>query len=735
MAEALECIYEKTIFQKEQNDVTIALYHTEGKSIIVTGSMLPIAKKVKYVFYGEWVTHPKYGKQFKMTEGYDTAKPSTKESIKEYLASGTIRGIGQKTAERIVEMFGEETLEVMEKDIYRLIAVKGITKNKLEKIKTSFDENFAGRETIVLLGKKGISPKIASKVYQKFKDKSIEIIKNKPYRLCMVQGITFPVADALGPQTEEYELSYDRFYVCANYVLAENENNGMKDYIGNRTAGSLSMTVQDFGNAMLSLLRMKSMTGAKICEYTIKAIKEGQLKMLTDNGVQYIYRPGVYRIEKKLAENIARLTRKELEKVVNNLDAYIAKAENELGISLSEEQRQAVFYAFENNLSLIIGPPGTGKTTVILVIVYIYKELYGDKSQVTLLAPTGRASKRIAETTGMDAFTIHSCLGIHTEQINDIEEEEELKIQEGLVVVDELSMLGTRNAYQLFANIGDNCKIILCGDDDQLQSVGAGAVLRDMICSEALPVTVLKNIYRQDAGSLIYGNSHNIREGRYELEYGDDFMLYETDDTADMENQMIEMYLKKIKEHGIENVMLLSPFKEHDAGVYNLNTRIQNRLNPDDKKEYHSNGKIFRTGDLVMQLVNNETQANGDIGVVTAIHKRDGEQIVCVKFDNDRRDYYDDEAGEELNLAYAYTVHKAQGSESKCVITCMHNMHSVMKKRNIFYTAVTRAKQEVIIFGQKQAVIKAIQTVDKEKRNTGLKLMLRQECSCWCEVN
>ncbi len=734
MAEALECVYEKTIYQREQNDVTIALYHTTGKSVIVTGSMLPIAKKVKYVFYGEWVNHPKYGKQFKMTEGYDTAKPSTKESIKEYLASGTIRGIGQKTAERIVEMFGDETLDVMEKDIFRLLKVKGLTKNKIEKIKTSFDENFAGRETIVLLGKKGISPKIASKVYQKFKDKAVKIIEEQPYRLCMVPGITFPVADSLGPQTEAYELNYDRFFICANYVLAENENNGMKDYIGNRTAGSLSMTVQDFGNAMLSLLRMKSITGAKVCEYTIKAIKNGHLKMLTDNGVQYIYRPGVYRIEKRLAENIARLTRKELSTAVENIDAYIAKAENELKISLSEEQRQAVLNAFQNNLSLIIGPPGTGKTTVIQVIVYIFKEL-NDKPQITLLAPTGRASKRITETTNMDAYTIHSCLGLHTEQINDVNDEEEFKIEEGLIVVDEMSMLDTRVAYQLFASIRKRCKIILCGDDDQLQSVGAGAVLRDMITSGVLPVTTLKNIYRQDAQSLVYRNSHNIREGKFELEYGDDFMMYETDDTADMEEQMIAMYLQKIKEYGMENVMLLSPFKEHDAGVYNLNSRIQKALNPDDKKEYQGNGKTFRTGDLVMQLKNNETQANGDIGVVTAIHKRDGEQIVCVKFEKARRDYFDEEAGEELNLAYAYTVHKAQGSEAKCVITCMHDMHSVMRKRNIFYTAVTRAKQEVIVFGQKRAVVKAIQTADKSKRNTGLKQMLKQECGCWSEIN
>ncbi|MBO5373733.1 MAG: ATP-dependent RecD-like DNA helicase [Lachnospiraceae bacterium] len=734
MAEALECVFEKTIYQREPNDVTIALYHATGKSVIVTGSMLPIAKKVKYVFYGEWVNHPKYGKQFKMTEGYDTAKPSTKESIKEYLASGTIRGIGQKTAERIVEMFGDETLDVMKKDIFCLLKVKGLTKNKIEKIKTSFDENFAGRETIVLLGKKGISPKIASKVYQKFKDKAIKIIEEQPYRLCMVQGITFPVADSLGPQTEAYELSYDRFFICANYVLAENENNGMKDYIGNRTAGSLSMTVQDFGNAMLSLLRMKSMTGEKICEYTIRAIKDGHLKMLVDNGVQYIYRPGVYRIERRLAENIARLTRKEVSKTVEDIDAYIKKAENELRITLSEEQRQAVLNAYQNNLSLIIGPPGTGKTTVIQVIVYIFKEL-NKNSQITLLAPTGRASRRITETTNMDAFTIHSCLGLHTEQINDVNEEEEYKIEEGLVVVDEMSMLDARVAYQLFASIRKKCKIILCGDDDQLQSVGAGAVLRDMITSEALPVTTLKNIYRQDAQSLVYRNSHNIREGKYELEYGEDFMIYETDETADMEEQMIAMYLEKIKEHGKENVMLLSPFKEHDAGVYNLNSRIQKILNPDAKTEYQGNGKTFRTGDLVMQLKNNETQANGDIGVVTAIHKRDGEQIVCVKFENDRRDYFDEEAGEELNLAYAYTVHKAQGSEAKCVITCMHDMHSVMRKRNIFYTAVTRAKQEVIVFGQKRAVEKAIQTADKSKRNTGLKQMLKQECSCWITVN
>lgn len=719
--EQIVCSYFKTIYQVDANNVSIALYRMNGNCVTVTGHMLPTTKKLKYTIRGEWLIHPKYGKQFVMKEGYDIQKPSTVAAIKDYLCSGAVKGIGKKTAEKIVAEFKEDTFKVMDEDIDRLLKIPGVTKNKLEQIKESYEANFAGREAIITLGKHGISPKLASKVYQKYKRDTLYIIKEKPYLFSYIKGITFPIADAIAEDSEKYEMDYERFRTCANYVLSENEMNGLKDLIGDRCAGSLSMTAQDFGNAMLKLLRRKHMTGAKILEYTCDMIREGLLKVVTDNGQKYLYKAGIYHMQYEMAGHLARLTRKETHNY--DINAYIVKAEKHLHITLSEEQKEAVRKAFDSSLSLIIGGAGTGKTTIIKVIVFIYKELFGEK-ELTFLAPTGKAAHRITESSGYAASTIHSRLNIGTEQLQDVIPTE-TKIEEGLVIVDEMSMLGARIAYALFSSISENCKIILCGDDEQLQSVDAGAVLRDMIQAKELPVTVLNNVYRQNADSAVYINSHKIRNGISKLQYGKGFVLHEIASTAEMEEEMVRAYLQKIKEVGIENVMMLAPFKERDAGVNQLNDRVQSVLHPNEDNQFKCSGKTFRLGDIVMQLKNTEALVNGDTGVVVDIESTEDEKSITVQFENGRRTYTEEDA-DELTLAYAYTIHKSQGSEAKCVIMCLHKMHSVMLKRNIIYTAITRAKEEVIIFGQQEAVERAINTVDKAKRNTHLCQMMNQ---------
>lgn len=719
----LEATYNKTIYEREDCGAAIALYDAE-KCYIITGNMLPTTKKIKYRFKGEWVNHPKYGKQFKAFE-YEALTPSDKEGLLEYLSSGVIKGIGKATAKKIVAAFGTETINVLENNIEKLLEVKGITEKRFEKIKKSFEENNEGRDAIFLLTKKGFSPRIASKVYQEFKKKTIDVIEKRPYLLCTVPGITFPQADALGSDTEEYEKDYNRFKICAYFALQENEVNGLKAIPGNRTAGSVSMEINDFGRCMLSLLNKGSYTKEEIRENTLKMIKEDCLNYINKDGKQYIYKSGILRIEKALAEDIIRLSRKET--ITEDIDRHIKDIEEGLDIKLGECQKEAIRNAFKNNLSLIVGPPGTGKTTIIEVIAYIYQKINGITAPMSFVALTGQAAHRIKESTGFEAQTIHSRLGITTETITDVEQKEEYKIENSLLVVDEISMLDLRTAYQLFSSTSSDCKVVLVGDEEQLQSVGAGAVLRDILESGVIPTTALNEIYRQHEGSRIYINSQKIRNNDTSLLFGEDFNLIDSP-MEEIEDLIVERYIEDIKKYGINNVMLLSPFKEHTAGVKALNKKIQDKLHPADGNEFHYGSNIFRIGDMVMQLKNTEELVNGDIGTVIAIEKSDGMQSVTVKYEECERTYTDEEA-DEITLAYAYTVHKSQGNEKKAVILFLSSMHSVMLKKNVVYTAITRSKEVCTIMGAgcDGALKKAILTTDNSKRNTGLSMLLKDE--------
>lgn len=727
----LEGKFKKSIYKTPEKGTGIAVYEMKGneeEDVVVTGYMLPTIKNVTYIFEGKWVNHPKYGKQFQ-AESY-TEDVTDTDGIIRYLSSGVIKGIGLKTATRIVKTFGLDTLDVMDNDIDRLKSVKGISSKTLKKIMVSYEESKKSREVILYLTSKGISPRLAQKVHEKYGDNAMDVIRNTPYKISSIRGIPFTTADQMGDRTAEYEMSFDRFMACARYVLYANELCEFQDIIGKRTSGSLGMDKDDFGMVMLTLLRINQMTGAHVCEFTIRALKEGLLQKKTnENGVMMIYLPGIFRIEKATAEHIWRIASNK-SNYIKNISDKIAAIEFESGIKLGEDQRKAVETYGVNNLSLIIGPPGSGKTTTINTIAKLYaSECDGD---IYLLAPSGKASSRIKETTdpsmNMHISTVHSGIEIGTETINDVEEEE-IKFSDCLIVVDEMSMLDARTAYRLFSCIDESCKVVICGDDEQLQSVAAGAVLRDMINSGVLPVTVLKRIYRQAAGGAIYDNAYKIREGDTDLSWGDDFHMEEISDTQELEDRMIKLYLQKIKEYGPENVMLLSPFRGHNAGVDNLNKRIQSILRPEDKyTDIKYGDQTFRIGDVVMQLKNDKENdvMNGDVGIITNIHKSEDEIAVIVNFANSSK-IYDKDNIDELCLAYAYTVHKSQGSEAKCVIVCAHKMHSVMLKRNVYYTAITRAKEEVCVLGQKSSFMEALRTVDKSKRNTSLEVLLKAQ--------
>lgn len=721
--------FAREVYTNEQYGTTIASYRDkDGEAFTVTGYMLPTGKGVKYRFSGEWIKHPKYGKQFK-ADSYEEIIGHDIDSIRTYLSSGLIKGVGKATADKIIAKFGVDTITILDNEIERIAEVRGISAKKAATIKESYIQNRQARDIILKLSKYGISPKLSMKVYAKFKEQTMHIILTKPYLLSLIKGISFPVADAIGNKDADYELSYERFKTGAKFILLQNENGIFRDNQGNRVSGSIGMEKDFFGRIIYSMLHVKELTQQHVLDYTVRMIREGELVYKKIEDVCLLFLPGMYRIELATAKHIKRIADGSVREI-RNLDSLIDRESKKLGITLSPEQHAAIKMAFEYNLSLIIGPPGTGKTTTITVIKEIYKIVY--QKDMVFLAPSGKAASRIRQTSGEFATTVHSGCEINTEIITDVLPEEEIKFEEGLIVVDEMSMLDARTAYQMFASISPECMVVLCGDDEQLQSVGAGAVLRDMIDSGVIPVTVLSTVYRQGKDCNIYSNSFKIRSGKTDLTYGDDFQFVKADSPLDMQNEMIRLYWEKVDEYGIENVMLTAPFKNHEAGVYALNEIIQNVKNPyfPGRDEMKGDGKIFRIDDLVMQLKNDSESgvANGDIGVVIAIEREEDGCVMKVRYSSNGTNLYKEYTKdnlEEVCLAYAYTNHKSQGSEAKCVITCIHSMHSIMLKRNIIYTAVTRASEEVIVVGQKAAIEQAIRTEDKTKRYTALKVLLQ----------
>ena len=718
----IKATYTKTIYETQKDGVIIGLYWNvdESCAVIITGTMLPTIENVQYLFDGDWVTHKKYGRQFKAE--YYSEDISDRESIIRFLSSSVIKGVGPKTAERIVDAFGDETIKVLDEEIEKVLTVPKFPKTKFKEFKDSYETQRGAKDVIVALGKVGVSVKLALLAYERFKKDTMNIINTCPYRLSEVSGISFPTVDRLGKRTYEYEHSYARFCSCAYYCLYTNETGAFYKITGNSMSGSNGMQKDEFGKVMLDLLRLDSIDGKFICDMTIKMLEDKKLVYVKKDDDVYFFPVGLFNIERESAKELERIM---VQPNVTNID--IDKELKKIDFDFSDNQVEAIKNAFRHHVSLIVGIPGTGKTTTINTIVNLYRKDNPD-GEVYLLAPTGRASARIRETiTDEEAnvSTIHIPLEIKVDEINDIEAKKDYIFNNCLIVGDEMSMTDTRLFYRLIKAIGSNCRIILCGDDEQLQSVGSGAVLRDLIDSKCICTTRLTKVFRQAEESSIYSNLFKIRQGETDLIYKDDFAFIEENELSNIEDMMIDKYIEKVNEYGVNNVMLLSPYKKNTAGVFELNNRIQEILNPNSDIEYKSIYK-FRVKDVVMQTKNDYDTGimNGDIGIVQSIYTDEKGKKMVVSF-GERLVTYDKETIDELVLGYAYTIHKAQGSEAKCVIMCCHSYHMPMLKRNVFYTAVTRASKEVCIYGQKSAFNRAITTKDSDKRITVLKDLIK----------
>ncbi len=674
------------------------------------GYCLPTAEKLRYELQGHWSKNPKHGVQFEV-ETYDEVVVPTKEGIIAYLSSGQIKGVGPKMAERIFHAFGLGALDVLDKEPEKLLSISGISEAKLKKICDSYLANRGARDVVAFLSPHGITPNRAVKLYKEYGEKTMDIVKNHPYQLCEIAGIGFKTADRIAMNMGFDQLSTERVDEGILYTLTDAEGKG-----------HLCMEKHDFIKACLKILETPQLTEEMVANRAARLIYSG--KLVSYQG--YVYRSKTAYAESNLAELLSRQMRSAKPPAFGDLDAQLDAEQLRLNLKFAPEQREAVKTALTQGLSVITGGPGTGKTLIQRAILDIYRRNHPGK-QICCCAPTGRAARRMEQSTGFEASTVHKALGLLAGEDGDYGDPEALDAD--LILVDEVSMLDVYLAGRLFEAVKMKAQIVLIGDADQLPSVGPGAVLSEMIASGRIPVVRLDKVFRQNEGSRIAVNAKLIRHGNLSLEYGTDFRFVDSANLSDSANRIVELYLQETAKYGVDNVALLTPYRQKtETGVNALNDLLREMVNPPDesKAEVVFGKRKFRIGDKVMQVKNFEDVNNGDVGYIRSIFRLGDETTVHVDFGDGRTKEYDSSQLDMLDLGYASTIHKSQGSEYKSVIINLQCAHSIMLTRPLVYTAITRGKDKVIIVGERRALCIAIKRTDTEKRGTCLAKRLQE---------
>lgn len=691
-----------------------------GKNIICLGTNLPTIKNITYNFTTEEYTTAKYGKSYKVSY-WEEYVNKTEEDIITYLSCGIFTGITKKTAQRIYDTFKEATIEILDNDIDRLIEVQGIGKKTLNKIRTSYIEKRASREIAHKLLKYGISIGSINRIYSKYKSDALRIIDEEPYKLCEIKGITFPIADLIAKERGFKDFSYERVKAASNHVLTED-----------MMCGNVCMPKNDYAHKLVNVLNTPHIQKGNILDYVLKLIKDGTVrynKRVTSEGKkEYFYYPKTYTTERDIADRLTRLIYKP-KKNVPNIEELINKYAG--SINLDDTQKEAVRIGVTEPIYIITGGPGTGKTTILKIIAQINEELNKGNDNNVFLSPTGRAARRITESTGYPAKTIHAGIGLNIVDDERFVEEgfKEECLKNVNVIVDEASMIDLWTMDGLLRNIKDS-SIGFIGDIDQLPSVRCGSILRDLITCGKIPCVQLDHIHRQSADAInICENAQNIKNGIHKLNTGNDFEILEASTLDDAEEILIDAALKQIYLYGAENVKVLCPFKKNTCGVYRVNNILQDKLNP--KKETSleiriPNDMTLRVGDPVMQLKNIEEASNGDVGYVVDITGSEV-HVIYPGENSSKVEYSYNDAKEQLTLAYATTVHKSQGSEYDAVVLCLTEKHGLMKKRNILYTGITRGKHKVTLIGTNEAFFEAIDNNMIEDRHSMLSELLNPQ--------
>lgn len=716
----------RVIYHNEENGYTVAILSTTEGSIRIAGSFAEPRPGSSYRVEGRFVIHPKYGEQFSFTS-YEELLPEGADAILDFLAAGNIRGIGPAMARVLVDTFGEETLNVIEETPEKLLAVSGIGPKTLEKISDSFRESREIANVSIALRELGIEMSEAVRVYKIYGKDSVEIVTENPYTLAEdIRGINFNRADAIAAKIGFEPGSRLRIESGIRHMLRNWAANGStlmpEDVLIEKTAGLLDVMMEDVADSV------KDMVFA------------GELEEDSIDGVAVIYLYGYYHAEQKVAHALMELRNALPVPVPVQTDVILHSAD---GIDLSDEQAHAVEACLRNNVTIITGGPGTGKTTIINTLVRIF-DFAG--MSVALAAPTGRAAKRMEEATDKPAMTIHRLLEFvwsAEEDMLNFGRDEDNPLEQDVIIVDEASMIDLMLMEGLLSAIQPGTRLIITGDADQLPSVGAGNVLRDMIASECIPTIRLREIFRQAADSGIVTSSHLINNGEYPPQQsGDDFYIISRMNENSVSDTIKDLIGGRI-EAGFEfvesaaDIQVLTPTKRGMLGAPSLNNVLQEVINPpsDDKAELKVGPVTFREGDKVMQLRNNysaewrtdyftaEGQGvfNGDMGTIESIDASD--RSMSVRMD-DKVIEYAGEMLDEIDLAYAVTVHKSQGSEFPVVIIPVLRFPPMLMTRNLLYTAVTRGKRLVLIIGDPARVRMMIDNDRADGRFTGLSARL-----------
>ncbi len=667
------------------------------------GYGIPATDSIELELEGKWQT-TKYGVQL-LIEHFAEIIPPSIEGIIGYLSSGLIRGVSEITAKKITDKFGLDTLSIIENSPDRLSEVKGLSDKKISKIVDSYAQNKSLRNIVSFLTPFGITLNKAVRIQDAFGEKAMEILNERPFELCDIPGFGFKTVDSIARKIKYKPNDKMRIKAAAKHIITE-----MK------SEGHVFMDQQELRDKCFELLnddlRYISVTHDEIRDCLVELIRSRNL--INNNGK--IYSSYMFNAEVELAKMIAERVFSEAV-VYPNLDLLIDAAQKHQGITLSKAQSEAVKMCFSNNISIITGGPGTGKSTVLKVVVEVYKALTG-KDDILLAAPTGKAAKRMGECTGMPgARTIHSALGLTTD-----EAEEKNVIEDGLVILDEMSMVDLSIAYKLMKSVSKDSRIVFVGDAEQLPSVGAGNVFSDMLNSGCIEVTRLDTVFRQSGTSRIALNAEEIRNNGSKLLYGNDFnFITATSDTEALEI-VKHCYIQEINDVGIDNVQILAPFRSRgETSVKNINEIIRELINPfvGSRNELFCDGNKFRLNDRVIQLKNVNGINNGDVGFIKSVYPdEDDVKHAIIEFSDGIRADYPERDLDIIDLAYATTIHKAQGSEYSTVIIPIMMSHYIMLKRNLIYTAITRAKKKVILVGEKRALMAGIHKNDSAKRNT-----------------
>lgn len=703
------------VYQYRTQDQTVpveARKHSKcGKDwcqFTAVGYGMPATSAVDVELEGTW-QKSKYGLQLNVSAWHEVT-PSTAAGLIAFLGSGLIKGVGPETAKAIVARFGMDTIRVLDKEPQRLLQVKGIAKTKLKQIQETYSATRKLRELAEYLTPYGISVKKIGKIQETFGDESLSIVKRDPFQLCKIRGFGFLTVDEIARKTKVSLKNPLRYAGAIEYLLEKEMEKG-----------HLFAFVDDLMEWCHDLLNRDCASEVVTMDDICAAIQTAHQDKRIYNENGRIYRFFERQCEVQVSKRLVSMLLHGEVPDITHLEDEIELSERKLNQKLAPSQRHAVELCLTHPVSIITGGPGTGKTTTLRVILDIYHRALPDY-EILLAAPTGKASRRMSEQTGFPASTLHAAMALTYD--DDLESDEYEMLSADLVIVDECSMVDMRLAYALFVRLKPGAQLIMVGDPDQLPSVGPGNVLREMIRSQMIPTAILDIVFRQASNSLIAMNAQAVNYNNTHLLYGEDFAIYDVKDAEEANRLILQHYFKEVSRHGVEDVQILSPQRKKGTVCANrLNEQIREIANPQyaGKSELKRGGMVFREGDRVIQNRNHEEVSNGEVGVITSIRDRgEDNAVVEIKFLDGKVVEYSTDMMENVDLSYCISIHKSQGAEFPVVIIPILKEHYIMLRRNLLYTAISRAKQKVILIGQKQAIFMAIHNSDVDKRNTVL---------------